>query len=112
MLVCETCGEWNQRGPTAGPPTCAPRAHHRQHGRLEPGNAYVREDHALAQLPALCFLPAGAEAPNHTEGPGPAAEPTPGPRQPEGRDRVYLALHRRGCSCGLNPPVSSSDLAI
>ena len=22
------------------------------------------------------------------------------------------ALHRRGCSCGLNPPVSSSDLAM
>ena len=25
---------------------------------------------------------------------------------------VNAALHDRGCSCGLNPPVSSSDLAM
>ncbi len=29
-----------------------------------------------------------------------------------GQDEAYLALHRRGCSRGLNPPVSSSDLAM
>jgi DNA invertase Pin-like site-specific DNA recombinase len=65
LLVCGTCGRRMESAWSHGRP-----AYRCSHGRTSatpsdpgrPGNAYVREDRVLAQLPALCLLPAPAEA--------------------------------------------------
>jgi hypothetical protein len=51
--------------------------------------------------------PAPAGSPIVTAGDGVAAH-----RRREEFPGINRALHDRGCSCGLNPPVSSSDLAM
>jgi hypothetical protein len=65
LLVCGTCGRRMESAWSHGRP-----AYRCSHGHTsatppdpgQPGNAYVREDRALAQLPALCPVPAPAEA--------------------------------------------------
>jgi hypothetical protein len=65
LLVCGTCGRRMESAWSHGRP-----AYRCSHGHTsatppdpgQPGNAYVREDRAMAQLPALCTLPAPAEA--------------------------------------------------
>ena len=51
---------WNQRGPTAGPPTGAATARPAPLARTRTaGNTYVREDQILPHLAALAILLAG-----------------------------------------------------
>ena len=65
LLACGTCGRRMESAWSHGRP-----AYRCRHGHTsaappdpgQPGNAYVREDRALAQLPALCLLPAPTEA--------------------------------------------------
>jgi site-specific DNA recombinase len=64
LLVCGTCGRRMESAWSNGRPAYRCRHGHTSAAPPDPGragNAYVRQDRALAQLPALCLLLAGAE---------------------------------------------------